>query len=239
MLTLYSENRFHLWRCCLKYFSKLIELVSKLLVILKFRRIRSRDFSVIASNCTGTLPYRFLNLPYNTPTISLFFYAPDYIRFVKRLDYYLEKPLRFSPTSRYPEGQQLLAERGHYPIGKLDDVEIHFLHYDSETEAVEKWNRRKARINRNNLVLVFTDKDLCTAELLAEFDALPYQKKIVLTANQYNNCNSAVRLPAFAGEAEVGDTYTRYDTLINADFKSLIDGPDDLLGQEIVEQPIS
>lgn len=31
-----------------------------------------------------------------------------------------------------------------YPIALLGDVEIHFLHYDNETVAKEKWERRES-----------------------------------------------------------------------------------------------
>lgn len=189
------------------------------------RQIRERDFCIIASNCTGALPYRFLRLPYNTPTINLFFYAPDFIRFVKHLDHYLAQPLRFAPRSRFTETDAIFAEHGTYPVGRLDDIEIHFMHYVSESEAEEKWNRRKARINRDNLVIAFTDKDLCTPELLREFDALPYERKYVLTAQSHADIESAVPVPAFAHQSEVGDTYTHYDTLAHIDFAELLEAP--------------
>lgn len=41
------------------------------------------------------------------------------------------------------------------PIGLIDDVEVVFLHYKTFDEAVEKWNRRKSRINWDNLYNVF------------------------------------------------------------------------------------
>jgi len=191
-------------------------------LILRMRQIRDRDFCIIASNCTGALPYRFLRLPYNTPTINLFFYAPDFLRFVQNLDHYLAQPLRFTPTSRFEETQRIFATHGSYPIGCLDDIEIHFMHYVSESEAEEKWNRRKTRINRDKLVIAFTDKDLCTAELLREFDALPYEHKYVLTAKTQPEIKSSVVVPAYSNQSEVGDTYTNYDTLAHINFADLI-----------------
>ena len=41
------------------------------------------------------------------------------------------------------------------PLGKLDDVEIVFLHYATKEEAEEKWNRRKQRINWENIYYKF------------------------------------------------------------------------------------
>ena len=54
-----------------------------------------------------------------------------------------------------------------YPIGKLgNDVEIHFLHYKSETEAQEKWNRRLKRMNFNNILFKFSDNDMSNLKLI-------------------------------------------------------------------------
>ena len=39
----------------------------------------------------------------------------------------------------------------HCPIGILDDIEVIFLHYKSEDEAYQKWNRRKERIVWDNI----------------------------------------------------------------------------------------
>lgn len=206
---------------------RVIRLLHKLLLIWRIRQIKRRDFCIIASNCTGSLPYRFLGMRYNTPTVNLFFYAPDFIRFVSNLDHYLSLPLRFTPVSRYPETLQIQREHGRYPIGQLDDIEIHFMHYIDETEAEQKWNSRKQRINKDNLVIAFTDRDRCTPELLAQFDALPYPRKYVLTAKNHREIESSIQVPAFEHGDEVGDTYTNYDTLSHINFADLIDGSRD------------
>ena len=59
-------------------------------------------------------------------------------------------------------------------------MEIVFLHYKSEEEAYEKWNRRKARINWDNLYVKFSKMNQCTEKHMKEFSELPYEKKILL-----------------------------------------------------------
>jgi len=201
---------------------RLLKYARKFVVIYRIKRIKSRNFSVIASNCTGTLPYRFLDVPYNTPTINLFFMAPDYMRFIKRLDYYLSLPLTFRDHSRYPEAEEVRKKQGMHPIGVLDDIEIHFMHYQSEADAKRKWNRRKKRINPEHLVFAFTDKDLCTPDLLKEFDELPYRNKFVFTANPHHYLKHCIAVPDFAGQTEIGDAYTNYDALMHVNFAKLI-----------------
>lgn len=101
--------------------------------------------------------------------------------------YYLEQELKFSNHSRYND-LQLLREKNPYPLGLLDDVEIHFLHYGSSTEAAEKWNRRKARIDWEHLYVKFAmDKDYADEQLLEAFERMSYRNKICFSRESYSN----------------------------------------------------
>lgn len=203
---------------------KLIKWTKKAAVIHQIRGIKSRDFSIISSNCTGTMPYRFLKMPYLSPTVNLFFHAPCYIKFASRLDHYLAQELRFVSQSRYPEAHDTHEKFDRYPIGVLDDIEIHFMHYDCEDDALDKWTRRKKRINKDNLIFAFTDRDLCTPELMQQFDDLP-GRKIMLTSHICPWLESAVHVPAYRGQSEMGDGYTNYHTLTHVNYRALVDGP--------------
>jgi len=203
---------------------RLLQKIRKLNVLRHARGIQSRDFSLIASNCTGTIPYRFLDMPHLSPTVNLFFFAPDYLKFASRLKHYLAQPLTFKTSSKYAEGRETHKGHGPYPIGQLDDIEIHFMHYTSEEDAKEKWERRAARVNFNNLIFTFTDRDLCTPELIHQFNELP-GKKLLLTAKPMPWIPCAVTVPAYRGCSEVGDAYTRYDYLTHINYQGLIDGP--------------
>ncbi len=211
---------------------KLNTWVRKISVIRNIKRIESRDFSIIASNCTGALPYRFLAMPNTSPTVNLFFYAPCYIKFASRLDHYLNSELQFVERSSYAEAEKVHSDFNRYPIGVLDDIEIHFMHYSSEEDARDKWLRRSKRINRNKLLFAFTDRDLCTPELMEAFDRLP-GRKILLTAQTCPWIKSAITVPAYHGQSEMGDGYTNYHTLSHINYKRLIDGPADLENAEL------
>ncbi len=204
---------------------RFLQKARKLNVLRHIRGIKSRDFSLIASNCTGTLPYRFLDMPHLSPTVNLFFFAPDYLKFASRLEHYLAQPLQFIETSKYAKGRETHSKHGHYPIGLLDDIEIHFMHYSSEEDAKTKWERRSARINFNNLIFTFTDKDLCTPELIQQFNQLP-GRKLLLTSKPMPWIPCAVPVPAYRGCSEIGDAYTRYDHLTHVNYRGLVDGPE-------------
>lgn len=145
------------------------------------KRIRSRDFTVISNNCWAGKLYQYLDMPYLSPTVGLYFFADDYIKFVKNLKYYMSLELEFisANESKYSDELKIRNQLDRI-IGVLDDVEIVFLHYHSEKEAYEKWNRRKARINWENLYFKFSKMNLCTEEHMKEFSELPCLHKILL-----------------------------------------------------------
>ncbi len=143
--------------------------------------VRNKDFSVISNNCWAGRLYQYLDMPYLSPTAGLYFFAPDYIKFVSDLRRYLDTPLRFiePEESKYYEELQKRNQTDK-PIGIINDVEIVFLHYKSKEEAEEKWNRRKERVNFDHIILKFSRMDLCTEKEIEEFDRLPFKNKFVL-----------------------------------------------------------
>lgn len=145
------------------------------------KSIKNKNFSVISNNCWAGRLYQYLDMPYLSPTAGLYFFAPDYIKFVSDLHRYLDTPLRFikAEESKYYE-EIKNRNQTDKPIGILDDVEIVFLHYKTKEEAEEKWNRRKERVNFDNIILKFSRMDLCTEKEIEEFDSLPFENKFVL-----------------------------------------------------------
>ena len=102
-----------------KYFSELREFILP-------------ETSIITPNCFAGRIMQDLGTQYNSPTLGLYFFAPDYLEFLSNLKYYLtEAKIEFVESSKYPLGNERRAEWPHlYPIGVLDGkVEIEFLHY--------------------------------------------------------------------------------------------------------------
>lgn len=157
------------------------------------RSIKNKNFSVISNNCWAGRVYQYLDMPYLSPTAGLYFFAPDYIKFVSDLRRYLATPLRFidAKDSKYYEELQK-RNQTEKPIGILDDVEIVFLHYKTREEAEEKWNRRKERVNFDNIILKLSRMDLCTEKEIEEFDKLNFKNKFVLNNRLPLKYNSEV-----------------------------------------------
>ncbi len=102
----------------------------------ELRRLLHNEFVIISNNCWGGQVYQWFQKPYQTPFVGLFLYGPCYMKFLRDIDYYLASELVFIQASKYKKRPKT------YPIGVLDDIEIHFTHYKSEEEALEKWMRR-------------------------------------------------------------------------------------------------
>lgn len=160
------------------------------------KKLKGTDFTIISNNCWGGMIYESYNIIKSSPTVGLFFMSLDYIRFLSHLKYYTSCPIEFiSPDqSKWNNSELLLSDKrfGTYPIGRLsfgdETVEIFFLHYHSEEEAYQKWNRRCQRINWNHLLVKFNDQNGMTQEDLDTFLKLPY-KKIFFTCRSWNNMN--------------------------------------------------
>lgn len=180
----------------------------------KLAEIVTPDTSIISSNCFAGRIMQDLGMQYNTPTLGLYFFADDYIEFLRNLKYYLtEAKLEFLDQSRYPLTNERREKWLHwYPIGLLGGkVEIQFLHYHSEEEAAEKWYRRASRINRDKLLVIGMEQNLCTEKLIRDFDILPFEHKIFFSSKNIPECKSNIQMQEFVSKGEVGDPYMQAD----------------------------
>ncbi len=158
----------------------------------KRKRLDNLNFSIIASNCVGTIIYHDLDLPFLSPTINLTIEMDDFIRFAENLKWYMEQEI-----------VELKGEKG-CPAGMLGDVKINFVHYDTFEEGVRKWEERKERINWDNLLLIGSERDGCSYETLERFDRLPYENKVILTRVRYPEISSAYCIEGFEEKEELG-----------------------------------
>lgn len=168
------------------------------------KKLTNNDFTIISNNCWGTFVYKGLHLQYRTPFVGLFMFAPDYIRLLENFDHYMSIDLNFTGESRY---KQYLDYEIKYPVGLLDDLEVHFVYYKDNEDAAEKWGRRCKRMNRDNMFYKFCDRDLCTPEIRERFYHLPYEKKVCFTAH-----------PDPGGSSVVIKDCSKQDTVFNEQF---------------------
>lgn len=173
----------------------------------KFRKksVKVRDFTIISNNCWGGFIYQSYEISYNSPTIGLYFMAEDYLKFVADLPKYINTDLEFIDPENSVYYEKLKNDKtfGSYPIGKLNDIEIIFLHYKSKEEALEKWSRRCKRINWNKILVKFNDQNGCTEEHLILFENLPLKNKICFTSKEYRNLKSTIFIDSASKQESV------------------------------------
>lgn len=148
--------------------------------------LKGTDFSIISNNCWGSFTYQKYGLRYNTPTVALAIMEDDFIKMCQNLRYYMTDAKMIFIQPRESKYYSFLIETGStisYPIGKLDDVEIHFMHYANEEEAIDKWTKRKERINWDKLLIKLSDRGQMTSEMVEKFANLPYKYKILFSGN--------------------------------------------------------
>lgn len=188
-------------------------------IIGPFRRrlLKCKKFTIISNNCWGGHVYRYFNMKYLSPTIGLYFYAPDYIKFCQNLKQYINTELKFIPYTDSKYCDDLVSHGNtNCPIGKLDDIEIIFLHYSSSEEALRKWNRRKQRIIWDNLFFKMTEQNFCSRQDLKDFESLPYRDKFVFTTRDYGLSSQVIFEDYYNQECVKNDTvnFRKYINLI-------------------------
>ena len=139
----------------------------------EYIKLKKSNISLFSINCWAGLCYHYLGLPFLSPTINMFLSYADFNKMMMNLDYYMSLPVEWVKDG---------IETGsgtYFPIGRIGDVELDFLHYETFEEAANAWNKRKLRINKENIfVLSYTEnKD----ELYA-FEDIPYEHKVIFTS---------------------------------------------------------
>jgi len=159
-----------------KYYSK------KDIVLLK-----GKNFVIVSDNCWGGAVYQWLKREYNTPFIGLWIYGDCYIKLLSNFKYYMGKEIYFTKKSVY------LNSEVKYPIGKIGDVELHFLHYKDKNIAKTKWKKRTARMleetNLNNYIFKMCDGSNANKNTFLKFHSLPFKNKISFSVQNYKNLN--------------------------------------------------
>lgn len=161
------------------FYRALRRFVRECILVQKRLRLKNRDFSLISNNCNGGILCHELKVRFNTPIVNLYMSANDFIQFLEKMPYYLEVDV-----TEYSSGRK-------YPEGKLGDLILEFVHYESFTAAKIKWDERKKRINWQNLFVMMTEQDGATEDTVKRFDALPYKNKVIFTQKKYDQYNSA------------------------------------------------
>ena len=172
--------------------NKIINMERAAYLSLKRRKLKNYSPTIISNNCTGGVIYHDLGLKFTSPTINLFFEAEGFLRFVENLEHYLSLEVTEVPSA-LP-----------YPVGRIGDVKIYFMHYNSFEEAKAKWEERAKRATLSNLYIIMTEREGCTPSIMKRYDSLQNSNKVLLTHIPMPDIQCACYLPGFENETQMG-----------------------------------
>jgi len=188
------------------------------------------DVTIVCSNCFGGRLYQDRKLAYTSPFAGLFFFAEDYVRFLENFDDYTRRKLHFITIDECKQeiARQKYPNRPHpYPIAQIEgtDIEIHFLHYISQSDAEEKWERRIARMNRKKMLFIGMEQNSPTTEAKKRFAALPFSNKLYFCVHDDYTHPSMVMTKEFVGMDECPNPYIYADVYYQYLIKYLENNP--------------
>ena len=154
--------------------------------------LRQNEISVISQNCIGGVFSHDMGQEFRSPTINLYITAADFIKFVNNLEHYLAADL-------------MLRWGEEYPIGKVDDVELQFMHYDTCQQARDAWERRKKRVNLSRVLVLSTDRDGFDDGAFEQWKMISYPKLLFTAQERYAGHPDTLYFPQYKANGCVPD----------------------------------
>ena len=149
-------------------------------------RLCNEKPTIICSNCLGGILYHWLGLEFRSPFINLFFKNEDFILLLENLEEFLATEIVEDKESKR-----------NFPVGiGYKGIKVYFMHYKTFEEAIIKWNARKERMSRDNLVVLFSNFE-GDEKILERFQKLPFRNKLVFVEEKYKNYDCTLCLSGY------------------------------------------
>lgn len=156
----------------------------------KFRKSnRQSHITFVSQNCVGGVLYRMLGIPFSSPTINMFIEDENFVKLAENPAHYFSTDAEPYEECHREEGETPLE----YPVIKVDDILLCCQHYKNCGEAVEAWNRRRKRVNLDNIFVISCSWDLHERPDLIKRVAECKYPKVIFTLDEYEY-DSCVRL---------------------------------------------
>lgn len=177
--------------------------ISRAICEQRWEKLRNRfdyshyeDISLFTTNCIGGEISNMLHLPFRSPTVNTSFKRYEFVKMMRDPQWYLSSKLRFVER-RDPFVPRAVLR------GDEDPVYVQFPHENNEADILAKWNRRLKRVNWDRLFVITDDRDGVAQDYLKMIDAIPAERKILLTSHALNY-KYAHQLKTYVGQDRVG-----------------------------------
>jgi uncharacterized protein (DUF1919 family) len=146
-----------------------------------------KPFTIFSNNCLGGVFYNDAGLQFTSPLINTAMDGDDFLKFLSNPRHYLEQEMEF-----------ITWPGRDFPIARIDDIEVNFVHYKTPEECIEKWRNRAERIVWDNIFIVATNHDgMYQDDCMERFDRLPYKNKIMFVSKEYPQYDWAIPIRQF------------------------------------------
>lgn len=149
------------------------------------------DFTLIAQNCIGGVIYNDLGIAFKSPTINMFIEGENFVKLVENFRYYMSIP----PKPLCEEFIDPINNAIRYPKIAIDDLEICCLHYESCKDAIASWNKRRNRVNFENVYVIANTWNLHGREDLVKRLQLNSPYKTIIFSTKECNYEGTIQLP--------------------------------------------
>ncbi len=149
--------------------------------------------SIFSNNCWGGYAAFTLGIECCSPTKNLWLADHEFVQLMENLDYYLS----LDPVPAGWEEAQTHSDEQIYPLLKIGDLTVHCNHDRTAEEAIEKWQRRKRKVDFNNMLAVFTTDLPEMEKAFHRIDGLKNKYCLVPWESEYPR---SIRIPVKAGQ---------------------------------------
>ena len=164
------------------------------------KKLMKKDITLFTPNCLGGILFHDLGLQFLSPTVNLMLTQKDFLEFVLNLDDYLSGEFEFFKHNEHCCPCACLT-----PKNGDKKITIVFTHYHSEQEALDKWNARKERINKDNIFIFMQERDGVTKEDIQKLANLNVRGVVVFTCDDYKDIPYTVFVDKYKNDDEVGN----------------------------------
>ncbi len=147
---------------------------------------------IFSENGAGGIMSQNLKLESLSPTAGLWLSAPDLVKLVCNLPHYLA----LTP-------QILKASDAPYPVAMLDDITLHLNHFSDAGAAIKTWERKKERVDFDNLFVVTSENGLTKADM-GRLLAANLKGLVIFTAKERPDIPHTFCLKQYETQAAVG-----------------------------------
>jgi len=150
-----------------------------LITSLRRLQLNNKHFTLFANNCISGFIYQRYGLKYETPTIGVGFMPLEFVKFCNNYEYYLSQELVQTDDFNHDWFKPTGGGEVNFPVGRLDDICLYFQHSKDFEKSKADWEKRKKRINKDNVFMVLYDHE-SNLENFEAFETIKSENKIYL-----------------------------------------------------------